>query len=493
MRRAIAGIATIFIFFIIVASTNANSLWPEPRAIPEGSNYLEGVGNISYPTVSNISSVGSLLPNTILVGNIMGDKAPEIIGVSYLDYSLKIFDSELNLLWSFQDRNDTSLQKEKDYWDLIPAVTIGDVDGDGAMEIAFSLTSADSDSSTLHLFKGSGTELWRLEIDGKITKYSLHMCDVNGDDENEILFGAKQIYVVSGNGTLIYRSNINLDDFQGISNIVVNGSRVVATIWHYSKEELSDMTNGPVNTSTRPIYSEYVLYYFVYENGTLSAIWNRSLETSADSFSEYNGVFASPKFEYGLLVKQYSLEVFDIKSGNFLYSIESPKNLYPSPFSSSLIITNKGIFWNGETFIMYIENGGVQWMFSANTSLMGGIFHSISLFDVNNDGVEELIAKKGWGKIMYIDVEGGEKIGEYDICTSEKEAFTPTLIHADIDNDGFDEIITTDPEGRIVIIDNGTPPKEEKLPIELVAIAGIGTIITTSAVIWIWRKKRNEK
>ncbi len=492
MRKAIISISAILIFSMIIApinATNANSLWSEPRAIPEGSNYLEGYGNISYPAVSNISSVDSLISNTIVVGDVTGDESVEIIGISYLDHSLKVFDNELNLLWSFQERNNTALQKEKDYWDLIPAVAIGDVDDDGVMEIAFSLTSADSDSSILHLFKGNGTELWRLEVDGKITKSSLHMCDVNGDNKKEILFGAEQISVVSGNGTYICRSNIQLNDFQGISSIVVGGDRILATMWHYSKEELSDMASGPVNTSTRPIYSEYVLYYFIYGNNKLSTIWNISLETSVSSFSEYGVLFASPNFNKALLVKRNSLEIIDMATGRPKIEVENPGYYMGSPFSSSLVLTDSDIYWNEGTSLSRITwDGDVIWTIDAGGTAKT-MFQNICLFNVDSAG-EKLVAKMGLGELWYISVDDGSVYGKWNISTSDKESFSHSMIHADTDNDGYDEIITTDPEGRIVIIDSGTPPQdteESGMTYEIPAFAG--AIVFVAASMWMWRKR----
>lgn len=498
MRKAIISISAILIFSMIIApinATNANSLWSEPRAIPEGSNYLEGYGNISYPAVSSISSLGSLISNTILVGNITGDESVEIIGISYLDHSLKVFDNELNLLWSFQERNNTALEKEKEYWDLIPAVAIGDVDEDGVMEIAFSLTSVDSNMSMLHLFKGDGTELWRLEIDGKIAKSSLYIVDINRDNKNEILFGAEQIYIVSGNGTYICRSNIHLNDFQGISSIVVGGDRILATMWHYSKEELSDMASGPVNTSTRPIYSEYVLYYFICDNNKLSTIWSRSLETSVSSFSEYSVIFASPDFNKALLVKRNSLEIIDMAIGRPKMEVENPGYYMGSPFSSSLVLTDSDIYWNEGTSLSRITwDGDVIWTIDAGGTVKT-MFQSISLFNVDSNG-EKLIAKMGLGELWYISVDDGSVYGKWDISTSEKESVSHTLIHADTDNDGYDEIITTDPEGRIVIIDSGSPPSTEEPETSannlMLAGIGVGAMAISVAAVWVWRKRRDE-
>ena len=141
---------------------------------------------------------------------------------------------------------------------------------------------------------------------------------------------------------------------------------------------------------------------------------------------------------------------------------------------------------------IYSTTGCPVW--STNyTQQTPNLLSNIMIFDVNNDGREEVVTAKGFHEttLLFLDATNGNEILNAKIFFKEEEGVPELIIHADADNDGFDEIITTDPEGRIVIIDNGSPPESDSgTGNEYVLMAGTIALAIGGAAVVLWKKRK---
>ncbi len=496
MRRIESLFIVVFSLFLLISPLSlvqGGDSWPASQGNSQRSNYLEGVGNITYPAVKYSSDEDYFagIPGPVMViGNVNSDPFPEIVAVSEKTNSLYVFNHTLSLLWDFKLIS-PSLSKEKySEWNKISSLTLGDINGDHIDEILFSMCMENSTLTTLRAFDGDGTELWEREIPGRITKQDIVIEDINKDGDNEIIVGASNIYILNGLGNILSTKELNFDEYTGVSEIASKDDKILVSVWHYSSEDLAHIDREQSYGTDRPLYSFFNLSLFeVDENLSFGMVWQHEMEMYISAtIGRYHSFYVSPSFDVCYFLHHGGLTKINLSDG---YTEEIEKWGIPSAYGS---ITDNRSFWVylSSVFSLDAKNNSRIWT-GGYTLSSSNVLNYILVFDVNADGRREVVTIKDGASIVFFNAENGSKILESKIF-SKKGSASELLLHADTDNDGFDEIITTDPEGRIVIIDNGSPPKpqESGMSAELMAIGGITAIITASAVIWRWRKRKNE-
>jgi len=491
----------IFILIFITININfitcAEDSWQMYGFDSQKSNYVGGIGNMSYPIIQHSSEEDyfSSIPGPImLIGDVCGDDFKEIVAVSEKTNSLYVFNHTLSLLWSYKSTYPQLSEEEYSQWDKASAIALGDLDGDGKNEILFSMSMDDAPETVLRAFSGEGDEIWNVTLEGLITKYGLLIEDVNSDGKNEIIVGASNIYILNGEGALLYTRYLNFDEFTGVTEIATNSNKLLVSIWHYSQEDLRYSASGEQSYGPeRPLYSYLNLTLFrIDENLTLHPVLSHEMEDTAAAYSDtYSYFYTSPSFETCYFVHWTGITKIDMDD----MSIKEIST-WSAPVNVEGSVTDENSYWihSKYVFSMDAKDDYPIWTvdYSRNTS---DLFHSILVFDVNNDGKNEVVTTKGHDTILFFDAQTGDKILERKIFTESKLP-PEILLHADTDNDRYDEIITTDPKGRIVIIDSGTPPSTEEPETStnnlMFTGIGAGAIVISVAAVWIWRKRRDE-
>ncbi len=495
MRRvALSIIFSLFLIVSLVAVDEGVGSWRTYSGNSQRSNYIERAGNITYPIIKNysIENYFTGIPGPVmLVGDVNQDPFLEIVAISEKTNTLYVFDHNLSLLWSFKVSNPPLSEEKYSEWNKVSSLALGDIDGDGDDEILFSMCEDRSNQTILHAFNGDGKELWDRTFLGRITKQGILMDDLNNDGRKEIIVGSSNIYILNGEGDILSVRELKFDEYTGVSEIALKDNKLLASIWHYSSQDLERYSlSGEQSYGTDRVWYSFLnlALFRIGENLSLEPVWQHEMEDSAAAYSDtYYNFYVSPSFEIAFFIHHNGIKKIYVNNGSMkeIAKWNVPMGVYCS-------IGNESSYWTYSTsiFSLCAEDNCPTWM-KNYTQSYSNLFHGILVFDVNNDGIQEIIAAKG-SDIVFFNANNGDEILETNIFAKET-MFTPeVLLHADTDNDGFDEIITTDPEGRIVIIDNGTPPKpqESGISMETMAIAGIGAIITTSAIIWLWRKRR---
>ena len=481
----------LVIFLIILQSSAYGAYWNTYAGSPEYDNYIEATGNISYPEVSLRASIRGI-SRTILATDINHDGKVEIIGTSLLNNSLYMFNNTLHVLWSFKENEDQILNKEKISFSKISAVAVGNITGDSHPEVIFSMCDGKSNETTLHVFNYEGKEIWKKEVEGRITQQSIFVADVDSDGTNEVVCGGKRINIFYGNGTLKYDYEPRINTHEGISEILFSNHFLFAGIW-----DSSDNLTGQSSNFYRGGRGFTLLKMSIDSDG-IKQIWKKRLEKDGCNIYVFQSNGRDKLFVRND-TKSASIDSIDMKSGNIIWSYHTKyADIEYLPFS---IDNNSKVFWSISRAVMALDpEGNLLWQRNASGVYTPSQYTgTIGTYDVDNDGNDEVIVLKYNGEMECLNSKDGNPKWKINIYESPKENmdyfdYTPSIIHADTDNDGFDEIITVDPEGRIVIIDNGTPPSENQNSMfsqEL--IIGRTVIFISSiaiAVIWLWRKRK---
>jgi len=496
MRKIIGIILVAVLLLQLSPISNASETYLENI---EKSNYSIGTGNITYPAVKYRTDESSFAMS-LLAGDITGDGVSEIMGVSLEKNKLFVYDNTLHLLWSFKDSrgdNWTSLHALK-----ITSIAVGDVDGDGITDVLFSispaLTSIDSPiviehpEAVLYAFRGDGTEIWNKSFPGAITQDALEIYDINNDGKNEILVGADNLYLLASNGTVIATYDLDTYLFRGISEIIARGNEVVFTFWNFSSAQSS--------------YTDYFRVYNAYftvvktsfDGDSFECLWVKNLEDDKGLFSpRFYRMFSDSSFHRAYIIKEEpsALVCIDLFSGKTLW-----ENKSVSPAGLGVAVSDNNIFVNQGDIISVLDSNGCAKVstnvYSGSASSSETARFTISVFDIDNDGQQEILLTDKKGLICFSD--NGEKKWNVSLWNSWNGGYaytTPPLLHNDTDNDGFDELITTDPTGYIVIIDSATPPVSAHQNFsnsQIIWGAGaVAVVVAIIVIVWLKRRKKN--
>ena len=473
----------------------------------EKSNFLKGTGNISYPVITHMTEENIFKnSNNICIADINGDGDKEIVAVSVPEGALKVYDKNLTLLWSFYDKYYQKWHPYLSYSGIeegISSLALVDIDGDGIKDIIFSISPCAGPKNTksggvyipkttLYAFKGDGSVLWNITFNGSITPNSLVVSDINGDGINEIIVGTDNLYVLNLHGKPILEYSLTESGIRNIYSIISNKNEIVFTFWHHS-----DYNQEPIYILGRDIYNTYFTMEKIYfENGTFNIVWKNILEKPNGALGpNFYTMFSNSNFSSIYLVQARPSGLLKINedSGRVEWKKKSD---YVVPPETVVCILPKVAIWNEIKKIRVIDSSGkiINSFFIYENIYKNSALATISVFDINNDNKNDIVLIDKEGLLVFSI--NGKKIMSSKLWPKAKGYWDPAppILHSDTDNDGFDEIITIDPDGRIVIIDNGAPPKEnEGISMEMLIFGGAGAVIAASALIWIWRKKRNEK
>ncbi len=482
----------LIIVIVIFLSTTANAYqWSEYKAGSTRSNYFSGIGNMSYPEVSYFSNISSFSEGRpyVVVGNVNEDIYPEIVATSPKDNTMYVFDRNLRLLWSFTEKNDSFLMDETIQAYKSTTLLLSDINNDGYKEILFSMCDSKSIETTLHVFDGSGDEIWEKRIPGRIPPAGIVVGDFDDDGEKEILIASKNIYIFDSEGSQLTTYSEKIDDVCGFSGVAYNNGMLFAMLWHYPPTDVSYSGAVLTDISFRPIDSYIKIeYFYINNNLSLEKKWEKEMESSLDPTTrKYNDFYVSEDFTKVLMTHRNGFVVINTADGN-----EINECFWGSSWSYGVVQSADKSFWtSGTKLFMYTDK--INWQYT-HTGYLG----ALTTYDVDGDDKPEVIVSAEKGNLLFFDAETGKEKSVAKISGFQSEHPSLVLIHSDIDNDGNDEIIsveTRDPgyPGRIVIIDSGSPPpdsEESGMTYEILAFAGaIGFV---AASMWIW-KKRGER
>ena len=483
----------------------------------ERSNYTPGHGNITYPVITHSSSENCFSRN-IAVGDINGDGKKEIVGLSakgtrdkgIIDRTLYTYSSNLSLLWKYKVE-DPMMKYNISWEDMNSALALTDLDGDGSDEIVFSISPSVGpiknaslcstslwSETVLHVLKGDGTELWNRTFLGGITRVSLGVADINGDGRDEIIVGCKNLYILDSNGQILSSYSPDNYTYRGISELAVHGKEIVFTFWYYNQ------TDDPLGGWFRVANSFYRMEKLEYQNNSFHLIWSLQLENDKYLIfsSAYWEFYSSEDFSMAYIIKRVNtvlhLAAINLTTGKIEWTTE---NAYDQ--CSVAVLDKDKIIWNtGHEIYLLNKSGKVM---ASVQSDHRELWSTISVFDVNNDGTDDVVVVYRNGIEFYSlpDLKKELNVNLWGTVLG----YSPVILHSDIDNDGFDEIITpaplltTKPRGKILIIDNGTPPappppEENKFPVNELIIAGtgiIGAVALITVVLWKKQKRRKSK
>jgi len=493
------------VIILLLPSVNAGSSWPTTLGTPERSNYVEGVGNITYPVITHRTTEKVFLDGdrpTVVSGNVNNDSFPEIVASSMKTDSLYVFNHTLSLLWSFKELGGENLSGETDIWKKIGSLALGNISGTSDNEILFSMSDIDSQQSTLRVFKGDGTELWNRTFPGRITEQSLLVYDINGDGRNEVIVGAHSLYILSGNGSLLSEKDFYYGQFVGVSEIAAHGQKILASIWHHSTS-----TQNNISYTQYPEHRNLSMALLsVGQNFSIQELWSKEMKDSIGLYQSDNAFgtfYASPDFSVCYLPFYYNpthvgVLIIDVSDG----SISKLILLFSTGECSGSIPDEHNSYWvTSDVFLFSRINpsNNATWDYFSDYDYPppDKLNWEIAFFDVNNDGKNEVVTRGTINKILFINAANGSLILEKGINNESSNYYPSVLFHVDTDSDGFDEIVTTDGWGRIVTIDSGTPPViSPPNSLNWQFILGVGAVaivvIVMVSTIWLKRRKRND-
>jgi hypothetical protein len=308
--------------------------------------------------------------------------------------------------------------------EILSGIDVGDVDGDGRMEVAVSGSS----DGLAYLFDSSGGLKWKRDMASYIN--TVRMGDVNGDKRMEVLTGHADLYVYDGAGNRTGRYNTQ-NGVYDIRTGDVNGDGVDDIVFAtYDKGECKDSLVVALDGPTR------------------SELWRFNVGKDLPMDMEVADVDGDGKAEVIVGV------IYRSKSSNKMMGCEKIVN---KPGSAMLIGSDGKLRWQYQT------SGGVVSVATGDADGDGRLEVALgsypTVYLVSADGKElwenNKVISSYVEDVDMADLDGDNK-SEVIAASSAVFAFSPTgvllwtgktdsraytLAAADVDDDGHPEVL----------------------------------------------------
>ncbi len=203
-------------------------------------------------------------------------------------------------------------------------------------------------------------------------------------------------------------------------------------------------------------------YIYKLDGGTLTNIWN--FNTSGEGYVELSDIDSDTKQEVVFAQSWYYIYVYDVDTKTTKYGIKSDLDINALTLSD---VNNDGVdeilYGDGQWGSVYCHNAVTQQLMWSVPNPEHGVT-AINFADLNNDGRKELIWGAGWtstgSDYLYIyDVAGNKLLWRSDDIDGPFYA----VATGDVDGDGKDEVVAVSYEsesgydsGIILIMDAKT-------------------------------------
>jgi len=358
----------------------------------------------------------------------------------------------------FTDATSTNLPVDSDY---SCAVALGDVDGDGDLDIIFANWSypAGGGQNTLYLNNSAGvfTDATSTNLPAD-SGYSIAVAlgDVDGDENLDIIFAnfdyQNRLYLNSGNGTFTNDTSNLPADSDGSEDVAlgdVDGDDDLDIIIANTDQNRLYLNNGSGEftdaTSTKlPLdndYSQGVALGDMDDDGDLDIIFANRFEQNRLYLNNGGGVFTDATSSF----PAYS----DSSSGVALGDVDGDEDL-------DIIFAN-GYPWD-EQNRLYLNNGGGAFIDATATNLPahGDQSTSVALGDVDGDGDLDIIfANADQQNRLYLNNGGGAFTDATSINLPVDSDDSRDVALGDVDGDEDLDIIFANYDQNKLYLNNG--------------------------------------
>ncbi len=265
--------------------------------------------------------------------------------------------------------------------EILSDVDVGDVNGDGRMEVAVSGSS----DGLVYLFDYGGNLVWKRDMMSYVN--TVRMADLDGDGEDEVVVGHADISIYDGAGNRTGRYNTQKSVFEIDAGDLDGDGRTDIVFSSYDKGECKDSAVYALSGATR------------------KELWRYNIGKDLPFDMAVGDVNGDGRAEVAVGL------VYRVKNSN---SAMGCTKMYDKP-SGILLLSGQG---------------GLLWQYQTGSGVM-----SIAMGDVDGDGRDEVVAG-GYPDIVVVDGDG--KLIWQD--STSINTYVEDVIAADLDGDNRSEV-----------------------------------------------------
>jgi hypothetical protein len=324
-------------------------------------------------------------------------------------------------------------------------IELGDIDGDGDLDI---VTIGDHGSPNVNVTEagimvwknnGSGTT-WSLSKNGNLGYGGVALGDVNGDGKMDVAMGMHHNYATSGLGSQMME--VALGNGSGSSWTQSSTGLLGTGIWGMFAPDFGDVDNdGQLDIVCTPFSYDDGLR--VYKNGGNGSNWVSAQTISTGNIINYNCKLADFNND-GNVDMMVSCQAGSAFKNNGQGVFSSMKTGLPADWTMKFATGD--IDNNGSKDLAIVSSGaittykyvGSAWVTLGNTNLPATGAKSVALADMDMDGKCDLIAFMGTG----IEIYKGDGTGNWTINGTIPFTIANVrgLAIGDLDHDGYSDI-----------------------------------------------------
>ncbi len=385
----------------------------------------------------------SIVWSSPALGDVDGDGKLEVVvgstesGIGNTDNYVYVFNGEDGSVeWKISTGNQV--------WSS-PA--IGDVDGDGKLEVVIG-----SDDRKVYAINGKdGSISWSYQTGG-LVRSSPSLGDLDGDGTLEVVIGCYdyKVYAIKStpSGEKIVWQGLAGTDFYRMKSFPL-----VSELWNYptgdditSSSALGDIDEDGKLEVIIGSHDDKV-YALNSEDGT--ELWNYATGSSISCSPALGDIDGDGKLEVVVGSDDNYLYALNGENGNLIWQFDTQSDVDSSPALGDVDGDGKlevifGNTYDGRIFALNGENGGVLWSHKTNYIIIS----SPALGDVDGDGKLEVVIGSGDHYLYALNGESGSLRWKYN--TGDDIYSSPAI--GDVDGDGKFEVVVGSYNGKIYAI-----------------------------------------
>jgi len=265
--------------------------------------------------------------------------------------------------------------------EILSDIDVGDVNGDGRMEVAVSGSS----DGLVYLFDYNGNLVWKRDVMSYIN--TVRMADLDGDGKDEVVTGHADLYIFDGQGNRTGRFNVQNSVFEIDTGDLDGDGRKDIIFSSYDKGECKDSTIYALSGATR------------------KELWRYNIGKDLPFDMVVGDVNGDGRMEVAVGL------VYRVKNSN---SAMGCTKMFDKP-SGILLLSGQG---------------GLVWQYQTGSGVV-----SIAMGDVDGDGSME-VAAGGYPDLSVVDGDG--KLIWQD--NTNINTYVEDVIAADLDGDNRSEV-----------------------------------------------------